>query len=225
VKALVVACNTASSVALPAMGRRFADLPVIGVVEPGAQAAVAASASGRIAVIGTEATVREGAYQRAILARRADARVLAAACQLFVALAEEGWTEGAVAQAAARRYLQPLFGDRGAPAVPPRVPDTSDTPDTLVLGCTHFPMLGDVIRSVVGAHVAIVDSAQTTAGAAEALLRERGLLAAAAPGMGAASSGERPRLLATDGAARFAAVGGRFLGRPIGPEEIELIDL
>ncbi|MGH8256872.1 MAG: glutamate racemase [Steroidobacteraceae bacterium] len=221
VKALVVACNTASSVALPALGRRFADLPVIGVVEPGAEAAVAASASGRIAVIGTEATVREGAYQRAILARRADAQVLASACQLFVALAEEGWTEGAVAQAAARRYLQPLFGARAAPTEAPAgpgTPDISDTPDTLVLGCTHFPMLGAVIRAVVGAHTTIVDSAQTTASAAEALLRERGLLGTAAPGAAL-------RLLATDGAARFAAVGGRFLGRPIAPEEIELIDL
>ncbi|MGH8205769.1 MAG: glutamate racemase [Steroidobacteraceae bacterium] len=151
VKALVVACNTASSVALPAIGRRCADLPVIGVVEPGAQAAVAASPSGRIAVIGTEATVREGAYQRAILTRRPDAQVQAAACQLFVALAEEGWTEGAVAQAAARRYLQPLFGKRAAR------PDTAAMPDTLVLGCPHFAMLGAVIRAVVGARGANVD--------------------------------------------------------------------
>ncbi len=152
VKALVVACNTASSVALPAMSQRFADLPVIGVVEPGAEAAVAASASGRIAVIGTEATVREGAYQRAIVARRPDAQVLAVSCQLFVALAEEGWTEDAVAQAAARRYLTPLFGERGADAHAAR-------PDTLVLGCTHFPMLRAVIRAVVGDRIAIVDSA------------------------------------------------------------------
>ncbi|HEX4024477.1 MAG TPA: glutamate racemase [Steroidobacteraceae bacterium] len=232
VKALVIACNTASSVALPALSRRFADLPVIGVVEPGAQAAVAASASGRIAVIGTEATVREGAYQRAIVARRPDAQVLAAACQLFVALAEEGWTEGVVAQAAARRYLEPLFGGRDAHGA-------RSCADTLVLGCTHFPMLTAVIRAVVGARVAIVDSAVTTARATERLLHERALLAdagklaagsaAVAVAMGATAASAAAlapvRLLATDGAARFAAVGARFLGRPIAAEEIELIDL
>jgi len=235
VKALVVACNTASSVALPAMRRRFDGLPVIGVVEPGAQAAAAASASGRIAVIGTEATVRQGAYQRAIVALRPDAQVLAVACQLFVALAEEGWTEGPVAQAAAQRYLTPLFDGHNARDEPPLA-------DTLVLGCTHFPMLAAVIRDVVGVRVAIVNSADTTASATEALLRERGLLAEdgalpsaagdrvpGATGPGAAASGAASgvplRLLATDGAARFAAVGARFLGRPIAAEEVELIDL
>jgi glutamate racemase len=222
IKALVVACNTASSVALPAISRRFADLLVIGVVEPGAEAAAAASSGGRIVVIGTEATVREGAYQRAIVARRPDAQVRAAACQLFVALAEEGWTDGAVAQAAAHRYLEPLFGARGAG-------DAGAPADTLVLGCTHFPMLAGVIRTVVGAQVTIVDSAETTARATEALLRGRGLLARAAGGAvgdsGAAPGGRPLRLLATDGAARFAAVGTRFLGRRIAVGEVEIIDL
>lgn len=101
VKALVVACNTASAMALPAIRSRFSQVPVIGVVEPGAEAAVRASRNGRIAVIGTEATVRDGAYQRAITQRRPDARVTAAACQLLVALAEEGWSDGVVARAAA----------------------------------------------------------------------------------------------------------------------------
>jgi len=214
VKALVVACNTASSVALPAMSRRFAGLPVIGVVEPGAQAAVAVSASGRIAVIGTEATVRQGAYQHAIVARRPDAQVLAVACQLFVALAEEGWTEGPIAQAAAQRYLAPLFAGRDGRDEPPPA-------DTLVLGCTHFPMLGAVIRAVVGAQVAIVDSAETTARATETLLRERALLASGS----VSPAGAALRLLATDAGARFAAVGARFLGRSIAVTEVELIDL
>jgi glutamate racemase len=214
VKALVIACNTASAVALPAMAARYGDIPLIGVVHPGADAAVAATRSGHIAVIGTEATVRGGAYQRAILTRRPDARISAVACQLFVALAEEGWTEGPVACAVAERYLGALFGRdaRGA----------ADAADTLVLGCTHFPMLRQTLRAVIGEQVAIVDSAATTAVTAHALLRQRGLV----------NGGERPpaaavplRLLATDSAARFATVGARFLGRPIAAHEVELIDL
>jgi glutamate racemase len=193
------------------MRERFRDLPVIGVVEPGAKAAVMATRSGCIAVIGTEATVRGGAYQRAIARRRPDATVTALACQLFVALAEEGWTSGEVARATAQRYLVPLFGS-GAGAM------SAPVVDTLVLGCTHFPMLRTVIREVVGNAVTIVDSAATTASAARALLSECGLLCLdeiAAP----------VSFLATDGGARFAAIGARFLGCDIDPRAVELIDL
>lgn len=219
IKALVVACNTASSAALPAMRERYRDLPLIGVVEPGAEAAVIATRSGCIAVIGTEATVRGQAYQRAIMHRRPDAIVTAAACQLFVALAEEGWTSGAVARATAQRYLAPLFAPRG---------DSKPAPaaDTLVLGCTHFPMLRAVICEVVGSAVTIVDSAATTARATRVLLSERGLLSlgdmarnALAPDASAIS------FLATDGVTRFAAIGGRFLGQGIDLRAVELIDL
>jgi glutamate racemase len=210
VKALIVACNTASAAALPALSERYPQLPVIGVVEPGADAAVAATRSGCIAVIGTEATVRGGAYQRAIAQRRPDARVHALACQLFVALAEEGWTDGAVARATAQRYLAPLFG-----------PDAPLTPaaDTLVLGCTHFPVLQAVIREAVGERVSIVDSAITTARAAHALLAGRALLRAQPP------DGAPLSFLATEGVGRFASIGARFLGRTIDAEEVELIDL
>jgi glutamate racemase len=213
VKALIIACNTASAVALPALRARHAQLAVIGVVEPGADAAVAATRSGCIAVIGTEATVRGGAYQRAITQRRPDARVRALACQLFVALAEEGWTSGAVAEATAQRYLAPLL-----------LPDAAlpGPVDTLVLGCTHFPVLRAVIREALGEHVTIVDSAVTTARAAHALLTERSLLRA--PAAGAAA---RPAIsfLATDSSARFAAIGARFLGCDISAHEVELVDL
>jgi glutamate racemase len=211
IKALVVACNTASAAALPSMRERYANLPIIGVVEPGAEAAIAATRSGCIAVIGTEATVRGGAYQRAICRRRPDAVVSAVACQLFVALAEEGWTSGAVAQATAQRYLAPLFTP-GTGSMPATVADT------LVLGCTHFPMLRSVIREVVGDAVTIVDSAVTTARAARAMLSEQGLLRldeTAAP----------ISFLATDGGARFAAIGARFLGWDIDSRAVELIDL
>jgi glutamate racemase len=209
VKCLVIACNTASSVGLSAITERIADVPVIGVIEPGAEAACAASRSGNIAVIATEGTVREGAYQRAILRRRPDARINAQPAPLFVALAEEGLNEGPIANDIADHYLKPIFEP---------VNSNTPVPDTLVLGCTHFPMLAQAIRRAVGATVRIVDSAATTAASVDAQLRKAGL---------AARGGGNPlvRLLATDGRERFARVGSRFLERPITPDEVELVDL
>ena len=207
VKCLVIACNTASAVGLAAVGERIRDVPVIGVIEPGAEAACQASRSGHIAVIATEGTVRGGAYQDAIVRRRSDARVSAVPAQLFVALAEEGLCRGPIAEGVARHYLDPLFNSR---------PGASH-PDTLVLGCTHFPMLEEVIRSAVGREVGIVDSAETTARYVRQTLESQGL--AAHEGTGGL------RLLATDAADRFARIGGRFLERPIRPHEVELVDL
>jgi glutamate racemase len=209
VKCLVVACNTASSVGLAAITARIAHMPVIGVIEPGAQAACAASLSGSIAVIATEGTVRGGAYQQAILRIRPEARVNAEPAPLFVALAEEGLNEGSIANDIACHYLKPMFSsaDTGTSA-----------PDTLVLGCTHFPMLAGAIRRAVGSDVQIVDSAQTTAASVDARLRKAGL-ATAEVGAGTV------RLLATDGRERFARVGSRFLKRSISADEVELVDL
>ena len=133
VKLIVVACNTASAVALPVLTAALAPVPIIGVVEPGARAAVDATHSGRIAVIATEGTVRGGAYVRAIHALMPEAHVEQKACPLFVALAEEGWTEGDVPESAARRYLGQMFAQ-------------DEAPDTLVLGCTHFPLIAGVVR-------------------------------------------------------------------------------
>jgi len=206
VKAVVIACNTASAAALPALAAAHPELPVIGVIEPGAAAAAAATRTGRIAVLATEGTVRGGAYQREILQRLPEARVQAIAATLFVALAEEGWTDGEVAAAAARRYLAPLFED----------PDTA--PDVLVLGCTHFPPLGEVIRAAAGAPVRIVDSAVTTADALAALLAAKSL-AAASTGAGGV------HCLVTDGVERFARIGPVFLGRSIAAASVERIDL
>lgn len=207
VKCLVVACNTASAVALDALAGEFAPVPVIGVLEPGAAAACRATRDGRIAVLATESTVRGGAYQAAIARRLPDARVVARACPLFVALAEEGWIEGPVVELAVHRYLDDLFATPGSPP-----------PDTLVLGCTHFPVLAPAIRAVLGPRVAIVDSAETTAAA----------LAETLSGAGLATSREgagRVSLLATDGAERFARVGSTFLGRAIAADDVEIVDL
>ncbi len=192
---LVVACNTASAVALPAL-RAALKVPVLGVVEPGARAAAAATRSGRIGVIGTPGTIASGAYQAAIRALRPEAAVTARACPLFVPLAEEGWTEPGdeVVAGVARRYLAPLAGE-GI--------------DTLVLGCTHYPLLKEAIGAALPG-VALVDSAETVAA------EVRGLLGAE-PAASAAPDGREAehRFYVTDAPERFLAVARRFLGRPV----------
>lgn len=208
VKCLVVACNTASAVALDDLSAGFAPVPVVGVVEPGAAAACAATRSGHIAVVATESTVRGGAYQAAIRRLRPEASVAARACPLFVALAEEGWTDGPVVEAVIHRYLDDLFDG-----------DAAAHPDTLVLGCTHFPVLAPALRKVLGERVTIVDSAQTTAAALADVLERAGLRR---PPRRAAG---RITLLATDSAERFARVGATFLGRSLQPGDVEVVDL
>jgi glutamate racemase len=205
IKCLVVACNTASSVAVEELRHRFAPLPVIGVIEPGVAAGCRATRSGHIAVIATEGTINGGSYQRAIMRVRSDARVIAKACSLFVALAEEGWCAGPVVEAVAHEYLDDIFRDD--PAI-----------DTLLLGCTHFPVLAQTLAHVVGSEVAIVDSAQTTAQALEQELSRLGL---------ARQEGSNARLLllATDGPERFARVGSLFLGEAFAASRVELVDL
>ncbi len=203
IKALVIACNTASAVALESLAERYAPLPVFGVVEPGASAACHASRNNRIAVIATESTLRGGAYQRAILARNARARVLGRACSLLVTLAEEGWVEGQlpdqVVEAYVKRWLNCVVN-----------------PDVLLLGCTHFPILEDAFRRVLGDRICIVDSAATTA---EVVANQLAGLAAGSE----AQSGKV--LLATDDAARFARVGRFFLGHHIEASDVEVVDL
>jgi glutamate racemase len=205
IKLLVVACNTASAVALDALREQMKPVPVIGVVEPGATAAVAARPGGKHLVLATEATVRYGAYRHAILGRDDRAEVRELACEMMVSLAEEGWTEGSIAEAIIRRYLEPLE-------------DLAYEPDSIILGCTHFPLLRAAIQSVAAEETAIVDSASTTAGVSAALLAEHGLL-------NDQESPGRLKLMATDGASRFARVGGRFIGEHLDAEDIELVDL
>jgi glutamate racemase len=205
IKALVIACNTASAVALDALRAAYDPLPVFGVVEPGADAACAVSRQGRIAVIATESTVRGGAYQRAILARRSDARVLARPCPLLVSLAEEGWVEGPVPEQVVAAYLGDWLHDHIAP-------------DCLLLGCTHFPILGALLARVAGPGVTLVDSALTTARAVRIELESAGLRCMRT------RRGSR-LLLASDGRERFARVGRHFLGEPLLAAAVELVDL
>jgi glutamate racemase len=205
IKCLVIACNTASSVAVEELRTRFAPVPVIGVIEPGAEAGCETSRSGHIAVIATEGTVKGGSYQRAITRLRPQAHVVARACPLFVALAEEGWTEGPIVDAVIHRYLDPMFQEH------PQL-------DTLLLGCTHFPLLTGALRAIVNRDVDIVDSAETTASALEQDLRDKGLVAKSV-------ARGRLALLATDSPERFARVGARFLGEHFEPSAVELVDL
>ena len=217
VKMLVIACNTATSAALDAVREQFAPLPVMGVVAPGAQAAAQASVNGHIVVVATEATISGGAYQQAIARIRPEAVVTGRACTLFVPLAEEGWMNGPIVEGVASRYLSDIFSQhsRGASSASEATPAT---PDTLLLGCTHFPMFQEALQNVVGPQVRIVDSAATTALRVAEELRTTNLL----------SQGNGPahyRFLTTDNAARFARTGSLFLGRELGHGEVSLVDL
>lgn len=205
IKLLVVACNTASAVALDALRAQMAPVPVVGVVEPGAMAAIAARPGGAHLVLATEATVRLGAYSKAIAARDPDASVREQACELLVALAEEGWTSGSIADGIVRRYLAQAL-------------DPSFSASSIILGCTHFPLLRDTIAAIAGDDVEVIDSANTTASVVATLLADHGTLNdAVAPGALV--------LLATDGITRFARVGGQFLGQSLGAADVQLIDL
>lgn len=200
-KLLVVACNTASAAALPHLRRTF-HVPILGVVEPGARAAVAATRNRRIGVVGTEATIRSRAYVEAIRALDPAIAIVDRACPLFVPLVEEGRdSDDPIVRLAAKEYLRPLI-EFGV--------------DTVVLGCTHYPLLKDAFRAVLGRAVTIVDSAEETARAAVELLDQRGLRR---------REGTSPvyRYFVTDNPLRFASVGSRIMGSIV--ENVEWVDL
>lgn len=198
IKMLVVACNTATAFALPLLKARL-EVPVIGVIGPGAAAAVAVS-RGKIGVIATEGTVRAGAYRKAIHEIDPSMEVIEQACPLFVPLAEEGWSNTHVAREVAEIYLTPLV-DAGI--------------DTLVLGCTHYPLLRSTIHHVAGDAVTIVDSAETTAQAVADELQR--LNAISSNGTGTR------RFQITDAAERFGRIAAEFLESPM--QEVELVSL
>jgi len=200
VKMLVIACNTASSVALPKL-REEEELPLVGVLLPGARAAARATRTKRVGVIGTTATIRSGAYEDALWELDPKIKIWSRACPLFVPLVEEGWLDEEVTYLAAKRYLDPL-AEFGA--------------DALVLGCTHYPVIRGVISRVVGDGVVLVDSAQETAAEVERLLDARNLR----------NGGGRLggfTVYVTDIPYLFKEVGERFLRRPM--EHVERIDL
>jgi glutamate racemase len=193
VKMVVIACNTVSSVALDVVQKR-AGVPVVGVILPGAAAAVAASAKKRVGVIGTRATVNSNAYAHAIRQLDAGIEVFARECPLFVPLAEEGWVDHKVTDLVAREYLFPL---------------TLEKIDTLILGCTHYPLLRSAIRSAVGPAVTLIDSGEAAALEVARVLDHHGLRN---------PSPHTPRLqfFVSDVPSRFGEIGERFLGRTMG---------
>jgi len=207
IKLLVVACNTVSAVALD-MLRIELDMPVLGVIEPGARAAVQASASGRIGVIATNGTVLSFAYPRAVSSVDSKTEVKQQAAPLLVPLVEEGWLDGEVPELVIRRYLEPLLKDTSI--------------DALVLGCTHYPLLEEHIareaERICRRPIAVVDSGVAAARELEDLLRERGLEnPSTTPG--------KLRMLVTDRPGKFAEVASRFLGESVEGLDVEQVDL
>ena len=196
VKAIVVACNTATAHALPMLEAEL-PVPVIGVVSPGARAAAKATKTGHIGVIGTEGTIKSGAYVKAIHAESPGAVVTVKACPLFVPLVEEGWNDSEATRIIAAEYLAPF---------------SHDEVDTLVLGCTHYPLLKRVIGETIGRSVRLIDSAEETAADTRRMLDEHGL----------ANTGVKPsyRFVASDDPAQFLQLGQRFFGDAL--ERVEI---
>ena len=208
IKLLVVACNTASALALPAI-RSALKIDVVGVIGPGARAAAALSKGKRIGVVATESTVQSGAYTRAIKKTDANATIIERACPLFVPLAEEGWADNEVARTIAESYLA----------------DLRSKTDTLVLGCTHYPILRDVIQQTIGEEVELIDSGEATAAEVKTLLKEKGL-ARLTPPTGALERqlcDDLDHFYVTDAADRFARVAERFLGSK--PSRLEAVEV
>ena len=202
VKAVVVACNTSTAHALEAL-REVSPVPVIGVIEPGARAAVRASRGGPIGVIGTAGTIASGAYERAIRVIAPAARVVVQACPLLVPLVEEGWFDHPATELVAREYLAGL--QRAGV-------------DVLVLGCTHYPLLKPLLGRVMGGGVTLIDSAEETAAAVADALVAQGL---------EAPTGNQPvhRFAVSDDAERFLSVGSRFVGERLSVAEVVSVEL
>jgi glutamate racemase len=199
VKMLVIACNTASSEVLPEFENEFS-VPIVGVIEPGVRAAIAATKKRRIGVIGTPGTIRSGAYQTKIMDRLPDAVVIPRACPLFVPLVEEGWIDTPVTRMVAGEYLG-VYENSGI--------------DALVLGCTHYPLLKPVISSVVGDQVKLVDSAVETAREVARVLDENDIAGAGGGGVF--------HIVLSDTSPTFGDIATRFLGRPV--PDIELVSV
>ncbi len=215
---LVIACNTASALALDAI-QDAVSVPVLGVIEPGAAAARAASKTGDVLVIATDATVQSHAYRAACAAQ--NLRALEKACPLLVPLVEEGWIRSHVTDEVIRIYLNELTTDAANDGL---------TPDALVLGCTHYPLLRPLIERAVPAGMRVIDSAESTAEAAARLIDGRAIPKEGAQAIfGSVGSDPRPatetqiKCFATDSVEKFERLGSRFLGRPTGP--VQLVDL
>ena len=199
IKALVVACNTASSLAMDVLLKHL-DIPVIGVVIPGAQKAVQLTRNNKIGVIGTIATINSNSYTRQIQNSLDDAQVLAQACPLLVPLVEEGWLEDEITISVLKKYLPDMIAEKV---------------DTLILGCTHYPLIENTIQKVMGDNVKLIDSGKETAKAVKKVLIETGLL-------NDSGKDAQDKFFVSDIPMKFEEIGSRFLGKKL--ENVERID-
>ena len=201
VKAVVVACNTASTHGLPAVKILAGDLPVIGMIDPAATAAINATRSNHIGVMATYGTIKSDVYKKALLAQNPDCKVSSVACQMLVSLAEEGWSEGEIAKATIHKYLDPIFNQ-------------ADAPDTLILGCTHFPVFVPLIKEILGTSVTLINSGEaasdTLTNFLSADLKE---------------ARNSTTFLVTDDPHRFAENATKFYDHKIMPDDVTLIDI
>lgn len=202
IKALVVACNTASTHALEAVTELAAPLPVIGMIEPAATAACNATKINHVAVIATSGTIHSGAYTKAIQSRAPEIKVSNAACQMLVSLAEEGWNDpnDSITRSVLHRYLDSLF-------------DQQNPPDTLILGCTHFPVFSPVISDILGPEITLINSGEEAS---------KTLLDKISP---TTTEPSKAKFYATDDPHRFARNATRFYDHQLNPDDVELIDV
>ncbi len=203
IKLLVVACNTASTATLPFLKIQFPNIPIIGVVEPGARAAISATKNNRVALLATETTIQSGIYQKTILTLNPEIKISSQTCGLFVALAEEGCINNEIARLVAKQYLEPII-------------NVHQQCDSVILGCTHFPVFIESLTAILGSEINIINSATATAMAVKSITQKMNL----------ESTAQSPQLtfLVTDSPERFSRIGEIFFGQPIEASIVHLID-
>lgn len=201
VKAVIVACNTASTHGMNAVKSLAGNIPVIGMITPAAEAAIAASKTKHIGVMATFGTIKSGAYTKALLERDDTCKISPVACQMLVALAEEGWADGDIARAILHQYLDPIFS-------------RSDAPDTLILGCTHFPVFAPLITEILGNKVTLINSGEAASNHLIPILEKNG-----------ASDAGKTEFFVTDDPHRFAENAVKFYDGKITPNDVTLIDI
>lgn len=201
VKAIVIACNTASTHGMKAVEALVSDIPVIGMIEPAAKAAIAATRSQHIGVMATFGTIKSRAYTKALLNLKPDCKISPVACQMLVALAEEGWAEGDIARSVIHRYLDPVFNHK-------------DAPDTLILGCTHFPVFEGLLKDILGNSVTLINSGEAASLYLSDCLEINGN-----------NISGKTSFLVTDDPNRFAENAVKFYDKLIKPEDVKLIDI
>ncbi|AJC50460.1 glutamate racemase [Coxiella endosymbiont of Amblyomma americanum] len=203
IKLLVVACNTVSAVALSFLKTQFPDIPIVGVIEPGAREAVNTTKNNRVVLLATETTIRSGIYPKIIFTLNPNISINSYVCGLFVALAEEGCINNEIAMLVTRKYLEPVVNNRCQY-------------DSVILGCTHFPIFTDSLVKILGKKINIINTAMATAVTTKSIIRKKRLENT--------TLHSRLKFLVTDSPERFARIGEIFLGRYINPNTVYLID-